>query len=337
MRSRGSARPAFVVGALLLGSAAAFGLGEVGARLLGSRVRAPVSRSPPKEVHRDPVLGWKLQPGRHLVDYRRVDGTVTVTILEDGSRKTFDSPPRGPEVWLVGCSFTFGWGLSDEDTLGWKLQEADPSRRYVNLGVAAYSTYQSLLALEQRLRTHAPPALVLYGFIRDHEVRNVAYGPWIDGIMRDGVGAIPYCDVDSQGRLVRFPPISRTPIPLRRYSALITAADNALSKLVTRGRLRRRLEVQRLLIEEMNAVARRAGARFAVALLDRQGEEIPTIPHLESAGIPYADLRRPHPPELRVSPADYHPNGKLTALWAEELLPAVNRLLNGQAAREAHL
>ena len=69
---------------------------------------------------------------------------------------------------LVGCSFTMGWAVADDETWAWRLQELRPDVEVVNRGVGGYGTLQSLLLLEQLLgRDGQRPARVLYGFI-DH-------------------------------------------------------------------------------------------------------------------------------------------------------------------------
>ena len=102
----------------------------------------------------DSVLGWRPLPGRYILPaYSSGSSDITMTIWPDGSRATAARRvSKERSLVAVGCSLTQGWAISDEETMFWKLQERHPQIEVVNLGVAGYSTYQSLLLLEEYLR-----------------------------------------------------------------------------------------------------------------------------------------------------------------------------------------
>lgn len=134
-----------------------------------------------------------------------------VTILADHSRTT---GPRhdaaaASRVDIVGCSVTNGYGLSDADTFAWKIQQTHPELEVVNFGTAAYGTFQSLLRMERSLDERPPPRLVLYGFITQHEARNVATYDWLRGLAQTssrGHVAPPYVTLGAGDTLARHPP-----------------------------------------------------------------------------------------------------------------------------------
>ena len=71
----------------------------------------------------------------------------------------------------LGCSYLYGFGLNDWDTLLWKLNERFPQATFDNYGVVGWGTYQSLLLGEYLLQKQ-PYDLVLYFYILDHRFRS---------------------------------------------------------------------------------------------------------------------------------------------------------------------
>ncbi len=76
-----------------------------------------------------------------------------MTHTADGRRITSPAQEEKPDgrdqVVVVGDSLTYGYGLSDEETWPWLLQERLPCSRVLNYGAPGYGTYQCLLMLEE--------------------------------------------------------------------------------------------------------------------------------------------------------------------------------------------
>jgi hypothetical protein len=145
----------------------ALGGAEYLARRSGHRPRVPESRPEPPIHVPDAVLGWRPVPGQYRFGpYAPSGRPVEVTIRPDGSRETGSGPSAGrPQVVLIGCSFTMGWAVSDDETWAWRLQELRRDLKIVNDGVGGYGTLQSSLLLERHLAEGSRrPVHVLYGF-----------------------------------------------------------------------------------------------------------------------------------------------------------------------------
>src|ERR1035437_8508029 len=82
-----------------------------------------------------------------------------------------DQTPGRVDVMILGCSFTWGLGVKNEDTYAQQLQQL-LGVTTVNLAMGGYSSIQSL----QRLRCNVDlqPKVVIYGFIQAHLARNVS-------------------------------------------------------------------------------------------------------------------------------------------------------------------
>ncbi len=264
----------------------------------------------------DDRLGWRNLPG----EYRSERNTVT--ILPDGSRRSTEpAAADAPEVWLVGGSFIYGQGLSDEQTLASQLAAPQSGWRARNFGVSGFGTYQSLLLLEELLQKNPPPQAVVYGLMDHHIVRNIGRGMWMRALARLAVSEypkLPYCSLNADGRLVRHPAEAYPQTPLRGYSALIELLERTYAEWKSQGREAQRELVTELLLAEMHALCRRHGVQFIVALLE-DGEAGSPSWAIEAAArqqVPLADCRVPLTEERRV-PVDRHPNEIVHRMWAE--------------------
>jgi hypothetical protein len=270
----------------------------------------------------DAELGWRNRPGAYAYPgYTPGAPEVRVTYLPDGSRATgFRGDASANEVWLVGDSFMQGWGLSDDETLAWRLQERQPRLRFVNFGTGGYGTWQSLLRLERALEERAPPRLVVYGFIPVHEERNVASAGWLReqaSAARSAMIAVPFATLAGDGSLVRHPPRAYPRWPLDERSALVAFAQDLF---VRAGAWRRSAEPQRTtqaMLREMQALCAAHGVRLAVLFfwIDRDGHD-DYARFLRAQGTGLVNCARPVTLDL-VIPGEGHPNGRLNALWAD--------------------
>ena len=104
-----------------------------------------------------PIIGWGPQhPGRYHVEkidrstgatIYSVDYTIASTLL----RQT-QSCDTGPTIVFLGCSFTFGEGLNDADTLPQAFADSlGRKTRVLNLGFSGYGPQQWLSELQSGL------------------------------------------------------------------------------------------------------------------------------------------------------------------------------------------
>jgi hypothetical protein len=301
---------------------ALFAVAEIGPRLLGRRPWRYVENPHDEPALHEPDsrLGWVSHPGHYRLSSHLPGGpTREVTILPDRSRAT-GGVGGAERVVLVGCSVTNGYGLSDADTFAWKIQQGHPELSIVNFGTAAYGTFQSLLRMEQVLDETPPPRLVLYGFITQHEARNVATYDWLRGLAlnaKRGHEAPPYVTLGPGDTLERHPPESFAIWPLAQYLVTVRMADDAYMHLRTYGREADGVEATKRLIGEMAALARRHSTAFAVVfLLAQDGKKQEYLDDFRRRGIPVLDCVQPLAEDNRI-PGEGHPNAKLNSIWAQ--------------------
>lgn len=289
--------------------------GEVVLRVAGIGPRGPDLTV--NDAGFDPVLGWVRRAGTVTSSEA---GHAELSFWPNGQRASWREPQRPAEkrVVVLGCSFSEGYGVRDEETYVWRLNERHPEIRFENLAVSGYGTYQALLRLEALLRDEPPPALVIYAFIGDHERRNVATLKWIESLRTSrGLFAIPP-HVTLDGDSLRTHPVGViAPWPLETRSAWAAASHELWLRIRYWRRGDQKREATLRLIEQMERVARDGGTRLWVVLLNNVPDE--TRPALAARGLRSIDCVNPdyeHDPVWKVGGVG-HPSAPQHERWAE--------------------
>jgi hypothetical protein len=103
--------------------------------------------------------------------------------IKDGIRYTPNSNETGSETAVFfGCSFTFGTGVNDTETLPYHFNEAAGRHfRIKNCGLPGYGPHQMLALTESNLFDSLfilKGSMAIYGFIPDHIRRCAGYSSW---------------------------------------------------------------------------------------------------------------------------------------------------------------
>lgn len=121
-----------------------------------------------------PDLGFGLNPGKYSVT---INGGLSYSVTHGPDSLRITSPEHIldslPQLWLLGCSYTYGMGVNDEETFAWQLQEKHPEYRVRNFGVPGFGTVQSYLQLKRLLASGEIPASVILNYADFHDERNV--------------------------------------------------------------------------------------------------------------------------------------------------------------------
>lgn len=129
--------------------------------------------SPPNAFSGNDSLGIVLNPGTfNIVLNNKVRFQTTHT--RDGLREVIrpDSLRRDSEIAVMGCSFTYGYGVNDNETAVSILQKKYPKYKFDNYGVIGYGTLQSYFQLEQLIENEQAPDIIILNFASDHLERN---------------------------------------------------------------------------------------------------------------------------------------------------------------------
>ena len=102
---------------------------------------------------KDPILGHRRAPNYSKKSTKTIDGqtSYSVTYTTDDSGYRITPEPVSPEddtcLVFLGCSFTFGDGVDDQDSMPWQVASIS-NRKSFNLGVSGYGPHQMLAAVE---------------------------------------------------------------------------------------------------------------------------------------------------------------------------------------------
>lgn len=306
----------------------AIGVAEVVARLAPPPAEMEALDQNLPTLHEpDAELGWRNKAGRFVWPGRNRDKgrDIVMTFWSDGLRATAPRRTGGrPRLVVVGCSFTQGWAVTDEETYPWRLQTAFPDVEVLNYGTAGYGTFQSLLALERHLaRSATAPTLVVYGLIEFHEERNVMPANWIHALRAAtaaGPQRAPFVTLTADGVLERHPPEGWPEWPLDGTLASVRLLEDRWVEYRTQGRAAQGPAALEALVAEMARDATADGTRLVVAILDTMSDATRERydRFLDDRGIARADCLFPNRQNIRFKVPGYgHPNGVVNAYWAD--------------------
>jgi hypothetical protein len=128
---------------------------------------------------------------------------ATYTLGPKGYRVTPQIGARKKHLILLGDSFTFGFGVNDDQTMPAAIAKAQNAYRVYNFGFPQYALNSILLASQKRdyrNLVNEESGLVLYVYRSDHVTRT--FGSF-DYIARYGF-AHPYFNLSSDGKVVHL-------------------------------------------------------------------------------------------------------------------------------------
>ncbi|MBM3746922.1 MAG: SGNH/GDSL hydrolase family protein [Acidobacteria bacterium] len=276
----------------------------------------------------DPHLGWLNAPNssgrfdalgfRSAVNHnaRGFRGPV-VPYQRTGSRR----------LLVLGDSFVWGFGVSDEETLTEAFTRMQPGWEAVNLGVSGFSTDQELLLYQAEGRRYQADAVVLMLCSNDipNNLASTAYLIYGKPVFRERGGELEL--LNQPLKKPSWPGYAAASLTSRSY--VLSAASRVVSdwrKQISSRRAREAARPQassnapqgfprnpaesitgRLLVELKRAVAaRQPGARFVVVLVEDLGAEGTRLigdylREREIEYIPLIDYIAPDAPALHVS------------------------------------
>lgn len=283
---------------------------------------------PPRPVHVfDPLLGYRTAPGSYVVTKAFADPArdgdahlaYHATMGADGYRVTGPEPSGDrdrdrPEVWIFGCSFTWGMGLDDDQTYPWLVQRALPGVRVRNFGVSGYGNLHALLQLRDALvRGERPPAVAVFAYDDFHLPRNAGTHAHLSAIracriLPTETLSFPRARLAPDGSLVTdlvpIVPPPRTPDPSHAEQVAITRA----------------------IFREIAALCRARGIAPVLAFQHGDDDD-PVVASWRDRGLPIADIRVDYrEPGWNCLPFDHHPNDRANRVYARGVVAALHAL-----------
>lgn len=264
------------------------------------------------------MLGWTHRPGSRGT--HRVDPIFNATYTIDRSGNRWTGPPNTrPKIIILGGSYTFGYGVEDDETYAAILNRRFQSFHVVNAGALAWGTSHSWLRLRQLLAEEDAVNLVLYGFIHHHVVRNGPRRSWL---------------VTLEQKMGRRNPLIETEEGRPVFKRLADPHLDGKPKAETLGR--EELAITRSLFEEMAGMCRIRGIPLLLVQLPDGSNETPfsnDFLQLTTGlgnGVTVVDLRGVLDLSAVQFAGDGHPSPIGHRMIADELQPVIESILPGQ-------
>jgi len=166
MKTRKASGWAFVVAFNIVAIAAVLGVGELGARWIAGSATTYQDEQLPM-CRPDPLTIWRYRPDIRLT-YRTPEFETPIRTNDAGLREG-PIPPEAEgvtTVLFIGDSFTFGWGVAEEqrysEVLARLVAEKRPGTRLriVNAGHWMYAFDQQLVLMKEMIERYRPAVVV---------------------------------------------------------------------------------------------------------------------------------------------------------------------------------
>lgn len=125
--------------------------------------------SPTNCLNPDSIFGFHLADGSYRITIN--NGHSYSASHFQGRRNYLNPNENNPVVFMMGCSFTYGMGVNNNETFTSILQR-DSNINILNFGVPGYGTVQSILQLEDEIADGNIPNMVILNFSYLHFDRN---------------------------------------------------------------------------------------------------------------------------------------------------------------------
>lgn len=194
-----------------------------------------------------PQLGWTLSPlwqGRH----KHHDFDVAYSTGLFGFRNSGAHPPLSvgnktkPRIALIGDSFTFGFGVEDNETFHALLSVADTKSEYINGGIPGYSTDQQYLFIKHSMDGFAIDHYILVFYLGNDLLDNPLPFP-----LQASRGK-PFFELRDQQLY-----LNNTPVPKQQKTAALQSAT--LTSVIFGGELEKYSTLSSRIIQSSNILS----------------------------------------------------------------------------------
>ncbi|MCH2233142.1 MAG: hypothetical protein MK078_02730 [Crocinitomicaceae bacterium] len=301
-----------------------------------STIDYKVFTNPPNAYQGDSALGLRLNPGEYIITLNdHIE--FTAHHLDNGQRNVgphAQTDELRPNIHFYGCSYTYGYGVNDNESFVSLTQEHFNSNAVANHAVIGYGTVQSLLQL--RDENISPNDLVLLVLSSQHLIRNTLAPEYRSSLKIGFENSSEKLEKNMRGAHFPFMASCDKSIeflaweevyenwPLRELSSTINFLQTTADKI--NGNEENQILVTECLLDEMFKICKIRNASFAVICLDndeKTSKIAQNLPH-----IPWIDINFDFTSnEYTNTPFDQHPNEEGHELIAETIIPFIDKLL----------
>ncbi|MBS9768584.1 MAG: SGNH/GDSL hydrolase family protein [Flavobacteriaceae bacterium] len=303
---------------------------EIGLRVIGKtaytdKLKADIVVKPNgKYFEKDTLLGYKQIAGKFDVTLKK-EFHFSTTHNKEGNRVTSYHPEKyegKPEIWMLGCSFTHGWSINDDETLAWQLQSNFEDYKVENFGVEGYGTLQFLLKFERALKQGRKPEILIVNHIDFHFERNIftarrrlEVSTW----NRLGELNQPYVELTDKGDLlIKHSKVDYTPWMLSKYSALFFSIQKKYEWYLDKQMRLKQPQITEMILDKIVALCRENNIKLL--LTNIYGDKNFIESYSLKNNIPFVDISvNTDLKEYSNRPYDPHPNAKANKIYWKKL------------------
>ncbi len=285
----------------------------------------------------DQRLGAVALPNLNLDCQRKVNGNdiwdVTYHTDQFGRRVSTILPSADPKQFAIffGCSFLFGEGANDDQTIPSSFAAKNPEFRPYNYGIPGYGTQQMLAKLETgtlRQEVSEEDGVGLYLYLEDiHEARAVGTME----VLNAWASTFPCYEIKPGGGVVNHGSfVDARPLLLSTYHLL--GKSNFVQYMgisfPTLSDRHYALTAEIVAESQRQFKAQMGVDRFCVIVFPKRNAHRKLLPHLHRLKVPYIDCSDLFDPEGEGFKfvGDGHPTPKANELLIEHLGIDLNKL-----------
>jgi hypothetical protein len=241
----------------------------------------------------------------------------TVTTDKDGYRLTsniINGEKNEPEIWIFGCSYTWGWAVNDQDTLPWLIQKSYPGYYVKNYAGAGYGDVHALIKLKNEVAQGRKPVIAVFSYNNFHLPRNVAAPSRMNEFQNiKDVRLLhhPMGFIDDSGKLgIKI-------IPLVHVDAPDPDSDTMIN-------------VTKKIFDEILELCEQEGIKPILAFQTGDKDD-PIVQYCQKRGFTIADISLDNmKPEYNNLPYDIHPNSKAHKYYADQLNSVIYKIIGNK-------
>lgn len=326
-------RIASTVGYTLFLLVAVLGLSELAARLVFEKQKG--YRPHHMQADRMPFfipddrLGYRINSGLfHVIQNDSIKWTSTQD--PDGNRITsyFPHPDSLPEVWFLGCSFTYGWAVDDSLVFPFLVQQNLPMYHFRNFGVGGYGTHHALIQLQKIFKEEKTPKHIFIVYSSSHNIRNTGSPIHLKSMsespLAKGMYTYPYARIVDDSIQVGYLPLDYQGLPFTEYSRLMQVLEQRYDAY--RNEQLHSKEVTEKLMLTLRDMCLAHGTDMTVVIREKGPEAREMMPFLEKVGIPYVDVAVDMKVEGYYVPGDGHPSALTHSIYAQGLTEYIEKM-----------
>ncbi len=297
-----------------------------------------VSATPENAFIGDDSLGIYLNPGKYSIILNNAIEFETEHLCDNRRLNHHEGNIDKPKVVFLGCSFTYGYGVNNDETFIAQLQGNFPNYNLENYGVVGYGTVQALLQLSKIL-TDTSVKAVLLDFSSFHFMRNVLSQNYRRNLK------IGYANSNEKTNNLmqnaRFPFLGDCSDSIRFanwrdlhsdwYGRNWFASVNWIQTLTEsyHDKKLNEIEITTYVIQQIAAKCEAANVRFGIVCLDQTAET--DILQKNLFQLPWLDVKFDFSDtDLTLLPHDSHPSAKGHLEIAHKILPFLTSILRNE-------